>query len=181
MLFLGIDNGANGAIAAIVEGGGVYRVDKMPATDAELLALLTTLAESLEQPGSDWRVFAVLEFAQAFPKMGTSSAFTYGRGYGAMQMALHAAGIPFDIVVPRKWQAALSCLNRGDKNVTKRRAEQLFPSIKITHANADALLMAEYCRRIKRGLNGKIEEEVGQEETAGQVSGKAGRSSARVR
>jgi hypothetical protein len=77
--------------------------------------------------GGTWTTFAVLEHAQAFPKMGVSSAFNYGRGYGAIQMALAAAGIPFDIVVPRKWQAALGCLTRGDKNVSKRRAEQLFP------------------------------------------------------
>jgi len=35
----------------------------------------------------------------------------------------------------------------GDKNVSKRRAQELFPEIKITHAIADALLIAEYARR----------------------------------
>jgi hypothetical protein len=147
MLYLGIDNGVNGAVAALCSDGSVFRVDKTPATDAELLQLFRVLTESLEQPGTGWEVFAVLEFAQSFPKMGSSSAFNYGRGYGAMQMALHAAGIPFDIVVPRKWQAALSCLTGGDKNISKKRAEQLFPRIKITHAIADSLLIAEFCRR----------------------------------
>jgi len=167
MLYIGIDNGVSGAIAALCSDGSVFRVDKAPATDAELLQLFRALTESLEQPGTGWEVFAVLEHAQSFPKMGSSSAFNYGRGYGAMQMALHAAEIPFDIVVPRKWQAALSCLSAGDKNVTKRRAEQLFPKLKITHAIADALLMAEYCRRIKRGTDGK--KEVGQEVEAGET------------
>lgn len=153
MLYLGIDNGSSGAIAALKGAGPVlgfaelHRVDKMPATDAELLALLEAVTENRTR-----QAFAILEHAQSFPKMGTSSAFNYGRGYGAMQMALHAAGIPFDIVVPRKWQAALSCLSKGDKNVTKRRAEQLFPAVKVTHAIADALLIAEYCRRIKSGV-----------------------------
>jgi hypothetical protein len=38
-------------------------------------------------------------------------------------------------------------LSKGDKNVTKRKAQELFPSLKITHATADALLIAEYLRR----------------------------------
>jgi hypothetical protein len=93
----------------------------------------------------------VLEHAQAFPGMGVSGAFNYGRGYGAMAMALQACGIPYDIVPPAKWQGALSCRSGGEKNITKRRAEQLFPAQKVTHAIADALLLAEYCRRVHQG------------------------------
>jgi hypothetical protein len=39
-------------------------------------------------------------------------------------------------------------MSKGDKNVTKRRAQQLFPQLKVTHAIADALLIAEYGRRV---------------------------------
>lgn len=170
MRFIGIDNGVNGAIAVINGGGYIVRVDKMPPIDAELLALLSAIR------ADSGYVRAVLEFAQAFPKMGTSSAFNYGKGYGSMQMALHAAGIPFEIVVPRKWQAALGCLSGRDKNITKRRAQQLFPSITVTHAIADALLMAEYCRRIEgqrqpssNGEQHGKEEKEGSEGQAGQT------------
>jgi hypothetical protein len=38
---------------------------------------------------------------------------------------------------------------KGDKNVSKRRAQELFPQLKVTHATADALLIAEYGRRQK--------------------------------
>jgi Holliday junction resolvasome RuvABC endonuclease subunit len=146
MLYLGIDNGSTGGIAVIGDDGHLVRADKTPTTEAELLALLFGIVE-----GRKVHAFAVLEHAQAFPRMGACSAFTYGQGYGAVKMALTAAAIPFDIVTPAKWQKALSCLSGGDKNVTKRRAEQLFPGRKITHAIADALLMAEYCRRLKLG------------------------------
>jgi len=155
MRFIGIDNGASGAIAVLKDIGagsdhrGVVRVDKMPATDAELLSLLQMVENE-----SAGQVFAVLEFAQVFPKMGVSSAGSYIGGYRAMQMGLLAAGIPFDIVVPRRWQQALSCLSGGDKNKTKARAAQLFPKVKVTHVNADALLIAEYCRRLHSGMIG---------------------------
>jgi hypothetical protein len=37
-------------------------------------------------------------------------------------------------------------MTRGDKNVSKRRAQEIFPMIKVTHSVADALLIAEYNR-----------------------------------
>jgi hypothetical protein len=157
MLYIGIDNGSSGGIAVLNERGVIYAAVPMPPTDVEIYSSL------IEYASADV-TRAVLEHAQAFPKMGTSSAFNYGRGYGAMQMALAAASIPFDIVVPRKWMAALSCLTRGDKNISKRRAEQLFPGRRITHATADALLIAEYCRRINRGQQHGEEESRGAQE-----------------
>ena len=33
----------------------------------------------------------------------------------------------------------------------KAAAQRLWPSTKITHANADALLIAEFCRQIRNG------------------------------
>ena len=147
MRFIGIDNGASGGIAALNADGTIYAVEKMPATEADLVAHLIALA-------AGERAFAVLEHAQAFPGMGVSGAFAYGRGYGAVRAALHAALIPFDVVVPRRWQQALSCLSGGDKNKTKARAAQLFPKVKVTHVNADALLIAEYCRRLHSGMIG---------------------------
>jgi hypothetical protein len=59
-------------------------------------------------------------------------------------MALTAAQIPFERVRPAAWQKALGCLTGGDKNVSKRRAQELFPQLKVTHATADALLIAYY-------------------------------------
>ena len=77
-------------------------------------------------------------------RMGSRSAFTFGRGYGNLEMALTAAGIPFARIRPQVWQKELGCLTKGDKNVSKRKAQELFPSMKVTHATADALLIAKY-------------------------------------
>jgi len=76
-----------------------------------------------------------------------ASSFKFGQGFGHLEMALTAAKIPFTYVTPQKWQKELGCLTGGDKNVSKSRAQQLFPHIKCTHAISDALLIAEYCRR----------------------------------
>lgn len=146
MLYLGIDPGANGGLAALTLEGVIYRVDKLPPTFPEIYALLQGLTM-----GGAQQTFAVLESVHAFPKMGAVSAFTFGRGFGNLEALLHCAGIAYDLVAPQKWQGHMSCLSRGDKNVTKRRAQQLFPKHPITHAVADSLLMAEYCRRMRTG------------------------------
>jgi hypothetical protein len=35
-------------------------------------------------------------------------------------------------------------MTKGDKNVSKRKAQELFPQIKVNHYIADALLIAAY-------------------------------------
>lgn len=62
-------------------------------------------------------------------------------------MLLASQSVPFEEVTPAKWQGALGCRSKGDKNVTKRKAQELFPEVKMTHAIADAYLLAEYCRQ----------------------------------
>ena len=84
---------------------------------------------------------------------GVVSAFTYGEGFGHLKGVLDTLGIPYELITPRTWQTALNCLTGGDKNVTKTKAQQLFPMVpKITHYIADALLIMEYgCRLEKQG------------------------------
>jgi crossover junction endodeoxyribonuclease RuvC len=143
-IFIGIDPGQGGGIAVIV--GSDVRAVKMPDTDRDLLDYVRNCVTL-----SDGDCFAVLEKVHSSPQMGVSSSFKFGCGYGRLRMSLTAAGISFDEVPPQRWQKALGCKSGGDKNVTKRRAQDLFPQIVMTHALADALLIAEYCRRVKLG------------------------------
>lgn len=138
LVYVGIDPGASGGIAILNSVGGVCVVKPMPPTHRDILDMLTGIGPSR----------AVLEFVRSSPQMGVTSAFTFGQSYGALRMALVAAGVPFDEVTPQKWQQAMGCRTKGDKNVSKRRAQELFPSVKVTHATADALLLAEYARRL---------------------------------
>jgi Holliday junction resolvasome RuvABC endonuclease subunit len=133
---IGIDPGANGAIAWIDERGRAC-VEKMPDTLLDLYEIFHNL--NIED-----NCKAYLEQVASSPQMGVVSAFSFGRGYGNLEMALTAAGIPFERVRPQVWQKALGCMTKGDKNITKRKAQELFPEIKITHATADALLIAQY-------------------------------------
>ncbi len=84
---------------------------------------------------------AVLEKVSAMPKQGVSSTFKFGVSYGGLRMALAWSGIPYVEVSPAKWQRQLGCLSKGDKNVTKAKAQQIFPELKVIHHTADALLL----------------------------------------
>jgi len=148
MLFIGVDPGVTGGVSALDARGTVTACFKMPDTLADLLGML----RSLHPPGAP--CFAFLErvnagvFGKPGQKMGVTSAFTFGKGLGALEMGLLAAGIPYEFVAPITWQNAIGCRTHGDKNISKARAHALFPTLTITHATADSLLIAEHCRRV---------------------------------
>jgi hypothetical protein len=141
---IGVDPGVNGGIAWIDENGRAC-AEKMPDTIGDLWELLHGLARCYRDTHPTAKAY--LEQVASSPQQGVVSAFTFGRGYGNLEMALTAAGIPFERVRPQVWQRAMGCMTKGDKNITKKLAQELFPDIKVTHATADSLLIAEYGRR----------------------------------
>lgn len=142
MHYIGIDPGSSGAIVALGEQGAVIGLFKLAdATDYEILEALKRMSPK----GLD--VIGMIERVHTMPGQGVVSAGKFMGSYYALKMALAATRIPYDNPTPQTWQRAMSCLSGGDKNITKDRAQALFPSVKVTHAIADALLIAEYCRR----------------------------------
>ena len=145
-MIIGIDVGKNGAVAWTTLGDTL--VEKMPETTKDLWDLIDGIAKdahrNLEIP------HCYLEQVSSSPQMGVVSAFSFGNGFGHLEMALTAAGIPFTKVRPQVWMKHLGCMTKGDKNVTKRMAQQLYPEIKINHYVADALLIHEYGKQIHK-------------------------------
>jgi len=139
-IYLGIDPGKSGSLAFVTSSGTAWTV-KNDGTHRDLVDAIRD-AQSVAPI-----VFALVEFVASSPQMGVKSAFSFGQSYGALEMLLTACGVPFERITPRNWQTAMKCLTGGDKNISKRRAQELFPTMKITHANADALLIAELAHR----------------------------------
>lgn len=140
--YIGIDPGKSGGIAIVSADTNLKPFCcKMPETERDIWDLIVSL--------KDWRDYpsvAVIERVHAMPGQGVTSMFTFGQGYGSLRMALIAAGIPFQEVTPQRWQKDMGCRTGGNKNISKAKAQQLFPLMKITHAHADALLIAEWGR-----------------------------------
>lgn len=146
MIYIGVDPGKSGAVA-IEDEDGYLAVCRCDETEHDVAVFLRSWV------GNRGPAFAMIERVHSMPKQGVASSFKFGQSYGFLRGCLIALGIPFEEVMPQKWQKAMGCLSHGDKNVTKARAQQLFPGEKITHATADALLIAEYCRRVRMGEN----------------------------
>lgn len=140
-VFIGCDPGESGGIAIILPIGEVsfIRWDKMTTREAFKDLMFINVLGLYSH--------ALLEKVHAMPGQGVTSTFKFGQSYGKLETLLVCAGIPFDRVTPRQWQKEMGCLSGGDKNVTKKRAQELFPDVKIIHRNADAFLLAELCRR----------------------------------
>ena len=147
---LGIDPGSAGGLALIGQSGTVLAYP-MPDTRRDLQDGLSEFSHSIR--------FAYVEKVRSSPKMGVVSAFTFGCNYERVLMLCTCLYIPFEEVTPGTWQKGFALKkSRGlglnpteKKNDHKRLAQELFPKLKVTHAIADALLIAEYGRRLNNG------------------------------
>lgn len=144
---IGVDPGASGGIVVLAGDGRVIQAGRMPECPRGIYSALTGF-ETCE---------ACMEFVHSSPQMGVASAFTFGKGAGWVEGVFAALGINWTTVLPKKWQTEMGIPPRGQKttvehkNVTKAKAQELFPHLTVTHATADALLIAEYYRRKMRG------------------------------
>ena len=141
-LYVGVDPGGSGGFGIIPPTPGHAWCQKMPETEADIWQFVENLNWHREHD----TVVACIESVHSMPKQGVASSFTFGQNFGALRMALTAAKFKWHLVTPQKWQKAMGCMTRGDKNVSKAHAQRLFPHLKLTHATADAMLIAEYCR-----------------------------------
>lgn len=155
--YIGVDPGVSGGWAMLDSQGGVVAWMKMADTPEGIAGQPGELILPLP-PAS--RVRALVEKIHAFPAMGKAAAFTFGGSYWSIRTALTASSVPFDEVQPKLWQKIIGIsyppklAARDKKNITKARAQQLFPRTPVTHAIADALLLAEVARRIDHAPEG---------------------------
>lgn len=155
--FIGIDPGASGGMACIHDAYLPEIVNFKHATETEI-------AVSLSAWRSQGDCFAYLERVWASRgsgdrTMGAATMFTFGQNYGFIRGVLIALHIPFEEVLPAKWQGEFSLKrtsksesDTAKKNRHKAKAQQLFPTVKLTHAISDALLITEYGRRVRGSL-----------------------------
>ena len=153
-LYIGIDPGLDGAIGFIhthvravrtptikVGKRRQYRAQEM----AEILWGCIPYTD-----GEPYSLFAVLESVHSMPKQGVASAFSFGRGFGLWEGILATLHIPYLLVAPQTWKAVMLRDMPKDKNAAKLQASRLWPELdRLSDGEAEALLMAEYGRRLQ--------------------------------
>ena len=137
VLNIGVDPGKSGAIAVVVNEAVL--TCKLDQTLHDMLAFISQLSANKTKR-------CVIEKVNAMPRQGVSSTFKFGQSFGQVEAAIASAGIAYKLVTPAKWQQLMRCRTKGDKNVSKAAAQRLYPHVKMTHAIADALLLATLCK-----------------------------------
>ena len=148
---IGGDPGTKGGLA-VLDGDGRFLIVEgfHPGMTLTEFRDVCRRAARRVSPGT----IAWVERVNSRPGEGHVGAFTFGHAYGWLEMGLAACDLEVRHVDSLIWQGRLECVSGGNKNVTKRRAQELFPDIKITHTIADALLIARYGWLKSRGGGG---------------------------
>jgi crossover junction endodeoxyribonuclease RuvC len=80
--------------------------------------------------------------------------FSFGKNYGTWLGIMAALKIPHQQVSPATWKKSILSDMGKEKDASRVKAMQLFPNsqrdlyLKKHHGRADALLMAEWARRV---------------------------------
>jgi len=169
-LFLGVDPGITGCVAAISSTGGYVGFFDMPTIEKPGKAKAGTKAKVKRKVDgnelynqllglidiSPTEVVLVLEGQAAMPppkggkSIGAASLMSLGHTYGAIEAAIQIAGVKYEIVYPRTWKGKWKI--PGEKNGGKKYAlsiaRMLFPKAPLKlmkhHNRAEALLLARY-------------------------------------
>jgi hypothetical protein len=147
MRILAIDPGA--------QGGYAFKLDNplkvssgtgpLPDTEGDIITLIKEMGPDV----------AYLEdlVKYAGTNMPSSAMATYASNWGFLKGALQMAGCRVVLVRPQEW---IKFLGLGSskgvgktvwKNKLKERAQQLYPGMKVTLKNSDALLILEFALR----------------------------------
>jgi hypothetical protein len=147
--FIGIDPGASGGLAVLLQEPPFAVAVPMPATGRDLCDWLREHA-----PGATAVIEKVGGYVAGNPAPG-SAMFRFGFSAGLLHGVLTALAIPFEEVTPQRWQQLLGIGTRRPteskgqwKTRLKGIAQRRFPNVKVTLATADALLLAWFCKRI---------------------------------
>lgn len=151
--YAGIDPGFSGAIAIIDHEGNPIELIDMPI----IKAAKTELDEGrIRQTLSGFDIgHTFIERAQSMPGQGISSTGRYMASYGVLRGICVGLGIPYTLVSPQTWKAALMSGMGKEKQASIVRVNQLYPKLEFKrqkdHGQADALLIALWGLRYGRG------------------------------
>lgn len=166
MIFIGADPGVSGSVVAIDSEQPLHYPQLVLGNATELQTWDFISGLSLYGAGD---CYAVIEMQTARPTnipdgqemtgqrkwrrtVLASTCVLYG-SYCSLRSMLVCAGIPYEDCPPKRWQKSHGISKeKGEKDTwwkgrLRELAKQLFPAARVTQPTADAILMADYCRK----------------------------------
>lgn len=170
MLYVGIDPGKGGAVASLDDAGKVVALVAMPSTELEIWELFEFMEPETTRVMFEKLSGVVYEEKNGAggkkirtPKQSPARIAEQYRNYGHLQMALAGHHLDCEEILPRQWQQMMGISKGGKDTYAERKersrvaASKLFPqqfagkTKKWGLTVADALLIAEFQRRVERG------------------------------
>lgn len=163
MIYIGIDPGKKGGIAAIDPAAEVLLLVPMPVLTSGKARAQYDLPRIFERLVRQGHARVTIERLGAMPPGMGGSAANYQRGFsmGMLQAFCVALKAPYQLVSPSVWQKAFWKRKADTKQASVMEVQRLFPDVsllptersrKLHDGMADALLIAEYGRRHANGL-----------------------------
>jgi crossover junction endodeoxyribonuclease RuvC len=152
MRFIGIDPGLSGGIACI--DGVVTWTAPMPTVKDGTKTTVNAYALRNMIVDLGPLDLVMIEKVGTRPGQGIVSAFSFGEGCGVIRGILTALERPYDYVLPQTWTKAIGIPPKAGKPEHVAAARRLFPHVDLRDTQdgmADALLIAEYGRRLHTG------------------------------
>lgn len=146
---LGIDPGLDGALAVVDTAGHILAIAKMPTWERTIRRSRKRFLDSgeLAKLLKEWQtqfklVSAAVERVGASPQMGSTSAFSFGHGYGIVQGVLAALGIKVVPVEPSVWKRTAGLGGQDKKASVTLATDKFAVTGKMTDGQAEAALIA---------------------------------------
>ncbi|UDQ99403.1 hypothetical protein AAEX28_04780 [Lentisphaerota bacterium WC36G] len=136
---IAIDTGKSGAIAVNYNDGSAVESFNCPDTVQELSDVFKVIKAK-----NKGEIFCILEKVASMPGQGVKSMFSFGQNYGTYQGVLSALDIPFKLIRPIEWQKKVGGApkdKKARKNYFKAYSQNLYPHLRATLKNGDALAM----------------------------------------
>tara|TARA_Y100000310_G_C20579790_1_gene762382 strand:+ start:706 stop:1200 length:495 start_codon:yes stop_codon:yes gene_type:complete len=163
MIFIGIDPGLDGGLAAIYPNGNIYvtvmpteRVGKKRQLDGCEIREWIHNNDVFECRSEPQKI--TIEKVHAMPGQGVTSMFNFGVGFGILRGICSGLGLSYDLVTPQAWQKVM--LEGRGKGAKYEVAHELWPDVDFRATErcrkphtgmVDAALIAEASRRMRGG------------------------------
>jgi hypothetical protein len=150
-IFVGIDPGQNGGLAAIYPHK--VEVMVMPLAGGEID--VDRIMEFIPYVANDETIYACIEKTGAMSP-GKIAVAKLNFAAGLLQGILRARHIPLEVVRPQDWKKEILAGTDKSKEAAIAWCQRVFPDVSLRATEkcktfhdgiADALAMAEYCRR----------------------------------
>lgn len=151
MIYVGVDPGARGGLAAIDENNKILFA--VPMSRENLVNYIKNLHNDITERND--AVIACVEKVGAMPGQGVTSMFSFGKSAGFIEGVLESFQIPYQLVPPQTWKKSFSLLHK-DKKESIETCKKLFPGVNLLPTErsrkesdgiAESLIMSLYAKR----------------------------------